>query len=566
MIKFSDIGLNPMILQALDDLEFETPTPIQTKIIPHLIDSKKDLIALAQTGTGKTAAFALPIIQQVDEKDDFVQALVLCPTRELAMQVASDIKNFTKYSKNVSVVAVYGGARIDLQIKELKKKPQIVVGTPGRLNDLINRRVLKLHFIKWLVLDEADEILDMGFKDELDEILGNIPDTRQMLLFSATLNDPVRRIASNYMKKPDEITVGNKNMGADNVQHFYYVIHEKDRYQALKRIADYNPDIHGIVFCRTRRETQNIADKLVRDGYSAEAIHGEISQAQRTNVMDRFRSKKTQLLVATDVAARGIDVSGLTHIINYNLPEKIESYVHRSGRTGRANSSGISLLIVNMKEKFKIKVLEKKIGKSFEKKSIPEGKDICEKQLFKLIERIRNTEVNEKQIGRYLDLINKKFEDLDRDELIKKFVSVEFNAFLDHYKDAVDLNSGVSKSSMLFARFSLNLGKNSGMTVKRLFAILNENPAFKNVEIGDIDLKADKTVFEVDQRFESQILEFFNNKKTDGVKLKIVCEKRGLESSRMKMKKPRGGGRGFADRRKFANRKFAKKPFRKRKR
>ncbi len=445
MTTFKDFGLSPIILQALEESGFETPTPIQSKAIPHLINSGNDLVALAQTGTGKTAAFALPIIQQLDDKDDFVQALILCPTRELAIQITSDIQKFLKYTPDTFAMAVYGGERIDKQIREMRNHPQIVVGTPGRVNDMIKRKILKVDSIKWLVLDEADEMLNMGFKEELDKILENMPEEKQVLLFSATMNSQILRIATNYMHKPEDITVGDKNSGADNVQHFFYMVHEKDRYQALKRIADVNPDIHGIVFCRTRRETQLVADLLIQDNYSAEAIHGEISQEQRTQVMNRFRDKKVQLLVATDVAARGIDVSGLTHVINYNLPDSSEAYVHRSGRTGRANNDGISLVIVNMREKYRIRDLERKIGKQFEKGRIPTGADICEKQLFNLVERVCNIDVNEDQIHKYLNLIAKKFEKMDRDVLIKKFISVEFNRFLEQYQDAVDLNNHVGK-------------------------------------------------------------------------------------------------------------------------
>jgi len=447
MTTFQDLGLNPMLLQALAELGFETPTPIQDKTIPHLANSKKDLIALAQTGTGKTAAFALPVIQQLNTSHSHVQSLILCPTRELALQITNDINNYIKYLKGVKVTAVYGGERVDKQIRALKNKPQIVVGTPGRVNDLIKRRILKVESIQWLVLDEADEMLNMGFKEELNQILKNTPEDKQTLLFSATMNDPVRRIANNYMNKPEEITVGNKNRGADNVQHFFYVVQEKDRYQALRRIADMNPGIHGIVFCRTRRETQQVADKLVKDRYSAEAIHGEISQEQRTQVMNRFRDNKTQLLVATDVAARGIDVNGLTHIINYTPPESGEGYVHRSGRTGRANNSGLSILLINMREQHKIRILENKIGKKFEKGKVPSGEDICEKQLFQLVDKVKNTEVNEDRIGKYLELIGKKFEDMSREEVIKKFISAEFNRFLEHYKNADNLNASGKDTS-----------------------------------------------------------------------------------------------------------------------
>lgn len=550
MTTFKDLGLNEMILQALNEMGFEKPTAIQEKTIPHLINSDNDLIALAQTGTGKTAAFSLPVIQQLDDHVDAVQTLILCPTRELAIQVAKDIENFMKYLKCFSVVAVYGGERIDKQIRALKKKPQIVVGTPGRVNDLIRRRVLKLENLSWLVLDEADEMLNMGFKEELDEILQEVPEDKQTLLFSATMDPQVRRIASNYMHKPEDITVGEKNKGSDNVQHFYYVVHERDRYQALRRIADANPDVHGIVFCRTRRETQQVADKLIQDHYSAEAIHGEVSQEQRIHVMNRFRDKKVQLLVATDVAARGIDVSGLTHVINYNLPESTEAYVHRSGRTGRAHNKGVSLVIVNMRERYKIRQLERKIGKQFEQGRIPRGEDICERQLFSLIDKVSAVNVNEEQIGKYLDVILKKFENVEREDLIKKFVSVEFNRFLDHYQGAVDLNTRVKadkggddrKSSILFARFRINIGKNIGMTVKDILRYLNDQPELKKVEIGNIDIGREETIFEVDEKFKDSVLNCFEGADVEGIEVHITCEETGVVSSR-DQGRSRGGGR-----------------------
>ncbi len=538
-----------MILQAIEEIGFENPTPIQNKTIPHIINSGTDLIALAQTGTGKTAAFALPVIQQLYTDDDSVQSLILCPTRELAMQIASDIETFIKYLPDVKVVPVYGGERIDKQIRAMKKKPQIVVGTPGRVNDMIRRHILKVNSIKWLILDEADEMLNMGFKEELDDILKTMPERKQVLLFSATMNAQIRRIANNYMKKPEDITVGDKNKGAENVQHFYYVVHEKDRYLALRRIADINPDIHGIVFCRTRRETQQIADKLIQDHYSAEAIHGEISQEQRTQVMSRFRDHKTQLLVATDVAARGIDVSGLTHIINYTLPDGADAYVHRSGRTGRANNMGISLVIVNMREKHRVRDLERKIGKPFKQGQIPSGDDICENQLFSLIEKVRNIEINEKQINKYMELLEKKFDKMDRDELLKRFVSVEFNRFLEQYKNASDLNSGMKNekaerydtSSMSFARFQINVGKRHGLDVKDLFQFLNTHPDLRRVEIGDINIKKDHTLFDVDENYQDKILEHFKDADMNGIEVKISCKGKGIKSTRKpQSRKPKG--------------------------
>jgi len=377
--------------------------------------------------------------------------------------------------------------------------------------------------------------------------LKNMPEEKQVLLFSATMNPQIRRIASNYMRNTEEITVGSKNQGAENVNHFYYVVHEKDRYQVLRRIADSTPDIRAIVFCRTRRETQKVADQLIQDHYSAEAIHGEVSQEQRTHVMNRFKDKKIQLLVATDVAARGIDVSGLTHVINYTLPESGEAYLHRSGRTGRANNLGSSLLIVNMRERHRVRDLERKIGKPFEKGKIPTGEDICERQLFDLVEKISNIEVNEDQIGKYLEFISKKFEDMDRDELIKKIVSVEFNRFIEHYKDAVDLNSQAStsrdgrdgegsprfdKSSILFARFKVNIGRDLGMTVKELMNFLNEQPTLRGVEFGDIDISNEHTLFEVDQRYKEKVMQSFAGSEVEGVQPEITCEETGIKTSR----------------------------------
>jgi len=433
MSTFEELGLKPEILKIIDELGFVNPTPIQEKIIPVILGSRKDLIGLAQTGTGKTAAFGLPIIQ-------LVQALVLCPTRELGMQVANDLKTYGKYVKNFNVVSVYGGASIEPQINAIKKGCQVVVGTPGRTLDLIKRKVLKIKHIRWMVLDEADEMLNMGFKDELDAILEQTPAEKETLLFSATMPKEIRQIANKYMNDPEEVLAGKKNIGAENVRHEFYSVQAKDRYEVLKRIADMNPHIYSIVFCRTRRETKEVADKLIADGYNADALHGDLSQAQRDNVMKRFRTKHLQILVATDVAARGLDVNDLTHVINYNLPDELEAYIHRSGRTGRAGKSGISIAICHSRELNKIKRLEQLSGKKFVKKLVPGGAEICEKQLYNLIDKVEKIEVNESQIEKYLPVIYKKLDWLSREELIKHFVSVEFNSFLEYYKGAKDLN------------------------------------------------------------------------------------------------------------------------------
>lgn len=445
MKTFKDFGLNEEIQASLDELGFTKPTPIQAKTIPFIIESRQDLIALAQTGTGKTAAFALPIIQQIRSGQHGVQALVLCPTRELCLQIAKDISGFIKKSKHISVVAVFGGAPMYGQIQALKKGVSIVVGTPGRVHDMIRRGVLKLEDLRWLVLDEADEMLDMGFQEDLEAVLAEAGEERQALLFSATMSNSVYKIAQKYMNKPKEISVAKRNAGADQISHEYYLTQARDRYEVLRRIVDTHPDIYGILFCRTRAETQDVADKLQHDRYSTEALHGDISQNIRTNIMDRFRKKKIQLLVATDVAARGIDVSDLTHVINYNLPDTNEAYLHRSGRTGRADKSGTSITIATPREMRRVRELENTIGKAFTKKLIPKGRDICEIQLFHLIDRLQGTEINERDLKKFLPAINEKLKGMDREELIKRLVLTEFNHFLNLYGNAADLNTFVSE-------------------------------------------------------------------------------------------------------------------------
>jgi ATP-dependent RNA helicase DeaD len=439
------MGLDDPILKAIGELGFTEPTPIQEKVIPHLIGEQQDLIALAQTGTGKTAAFGIPLIQNADMSDPSVQALILCPTRELCMQITSDLQDFSKHTKKFNVVPVYGGAPIDKQIQKLRRGAQIVVGTPGRVRDLIERRILKIEKIRWLVLDEADEMLQMGFKEELDAILGGTPEGKQTLLFSATMPQGVYRIANEYMNAPLEISVGTKNAGAENVEHEYYMAQAKNRYEVLKRIADMHPDIYGIVFCRTRQETKDVAEKFMNDGYNADALHGDLSQAQRDYVMNRFRKRQLQMLVATDVAARGLDVNDLTHVINYNLPDDLEAYIHRSGRTGRAGKSGTSITIIHTRETGKIKELERISKKKFRRVMVPGGKEICKKQLFNLVSNMEKVETADKEIDQFLPEIYKKLEWLSKEELIKKFVSVEFNRFLDYYKNAADLNVEADK-------------------------------------------------------------------------------------------------------------------------
>jgi len=441
MKKFSELGLKPEVLQAIEKLGFETPLPVQAQAIPFLLETHKDLIGLAQTGTGKTAAFGLPIVNEIDGSINKPQAVILAPTRELCIQIAKDMGTFAKFLGHINVVAVYGGADIDRQLRAIAKGAHIIVATPGRMNDLLNKRK-KVDFscIKTVVLDEADEMLNMGFKDELDAILDQTPKNRQTLLFSATMSKEVQRIAANYMQSDaEEITVGSKNAGADTVSHVLYSIRSKDRYIALKRILDFNPNIYGIVFCRTRMETKRVAAKLVGDGYNADALHGDLSQAQREYIMQKFRVRNLQILVATDVAARGLDVKDITHIVNYELPDDVSTYTHRSGRTGRAGQTGISIVLAHLREKGKVRQIERKLSKDFEVLTIPTGKDICEQQLLGLIERMQNIEVNHEEVDKFLPILHEKLGDIDKDELLKLFISLEFNRLFDYYKKQKDL-------------------------------------------------------------------------------------------------------------------------------
>lgn len=537
MSTFEELGLKPELLKIIDELGFVNPTPIQDKIIPVILNTSKDLIGLAQTGTGKTAAFGFPIIQLSDITSGQVQSLVLCPTRELCMQVANDLKTYSRYINHFKAISVYGGASIEPQINAIKKGCQIVVGTPGRTLDLIRRKVLKIKNIRWLVLDEADEMLNMGFKEELDAILEQTPGEKQTFLFSATMPREIRNIAEKYMNKPEEVLAGKKNIGAENVRHEFYIVNAKDRYEALKRIADINPKIYSIVFCRTRRETKEVADKLIADGYNADALHGDLSQVQRDNVMNRFRIKHLQILVATDVAARGLDVNDLTHIINYNLPDELEIYIHRSGRTGRAGKSGISIAICHSREVNKIKRLEQLSDKKFVKKQVPGGSEICEKQLFNLIDKVEKIEVNDTQIEQYLPVIYKKLDWLSREDLIKHFVSVEFNRFLAYYKGARDLNVvGKPKEEIRkgkakgFSRFFISVGSKSNLTVPRLIGLINDTTQKRNIEIGKIDIMKKFSFFEIDQRFEKEILRAFKNVRYEGGSVSVELSKPDTKS------------------------------------
>lgn len=517
MTTFEALGVDTEITLALVELGFEFPMPVQEAVIPMILKNRKDIVALAQTGTGKTAAFGIPLLQMTDTGIRVPQSLVLCPTRELCLQIAADLNDYSKYIDDLKVLPVYGGSSIEQQVKSLKKGVQVIVATPGRLIDLINRKALDLRQVKFVVLDEADEMLNMGFQESIDEILSKVSDTRNTLLFSATMPNQVAAIAKNYMHDPDEVTIGDRNSGAENIRHVFYIVHAKDKYVALKRIVDFYPSIYGIIFCRTRVDTQEIANKLIADGYNADALHGDLSQVQRDSVMQKFRIRHTQLLVATDVAARGLDVDNLSHIINYSLPDEIQAYTHRSGRTGRAGKAGTSISIINLKERHLIRQIEKLIGKSFVQMKVPAGKEICEKQLFNLISKMENVELEHAQIDPYLPAIYRKLEWLDKEEVIKRFVALEFNRFLDYYRDAADINvheekrdkkqDGQEKPSRdrrevtSFTTLTINAGKADGLYPNNLIELINQNSPGKRIRIGEIRLGKNEGEFEVDSEF-----------------------------------------------------------------
>ncbi len=550
MESFAESGLKEEIIKAVTDMGFVKPTPIQAQSIPKLIDSEKDLVALAQTGTGKTAAFSLPIVQQVNPADKHVQAFILSPTRELALQIANDIKDFTKYLNGIKVVPVYGGAKIETQIKQLKAGGQIVAGTPGRVCDLIRRKKLDLSKIKWVVLDEADEMLSMGFKEELDFILENTPEQKQTLLFSATMPKEIARIAKQYMTDPIEITAGTKNSGAKNVTHEYYVVSHRNKYNALKRIADINPDIYAIIFCRTRRETKEVADRLIHDGYNADALHGDLSQAQRDVVMARFRTKHLQILVATDVAARGIDVDDLTHVINYSLPDQMESYIHRSGRTGRAGKEGTSVAIISSKERRKIKTLEKQVGKEFKKADVPKGREICEVRLFDIINKLKAVNVDEENIAEFMPAIHEQLNELDKEQLVKHIVSFEFNRLVSYYKNAPDLNEGdrkeKSRNELIYTRFHINVGAKQNMNPKSLMNIINDHPSIRKIAIGEIEIFKKFAFFDIDSEYTDEVMKVFSGYIFEGNEIKIEPVKTQKPITGKK-RGGRGGDKGGRD-------------------
>ena len=523
MKTFEELGVSEEIRRAIEEMGYAYPMPVQEEVIPYLLEDGHDVVALAQTGTGKTAAFGLPLIQKTDVEDNRPQSLILCPTRELCLQIAGDLNDYSKYVDGLKVLPVYGGSSIESQIRSLKKGVHIIVATPGRLLDLMKRRTVSLATVTNVVMDEADEMLNMGFSEDINAILAEVPQERNTLLFSATMSDEIARISKNYLHDAREITIGRRNEGTANVRHVVYMVHAKDKYETLKRIVDYNPKIYGIIFCRTKRETQEIADKLMQEGYNADSLHGDLSQAQRDLVMQKFRIRNLQLLVATDVAARGLDVDDLTHIINYGLPDDTESYTHRSGRTGRAGKTGTSVAIVNLKERGKIRAIEKAIGKQFEKGEVPTAWQICKKQLFKVIDDLEKVKVNEEEINEFMPEIYRKLDWLGKEDLIKRVVSHEFNRFFEYYRDKDEIetvsdskkeqrvreeNKGPRKAEAGYVRMHINLGKIDRFNLRGLMAMLNDNTR-RRVDVGRVDLMKKFSFFEVDEKETENVLRAF---------------------------------------------------------
>ena len=568
---FEELGVSGDILRAIQEMGYVSPMPVQEKVIPYLLGHNNDVVALAQTGTGKTAAYGLPVLQKIDTNKTDVQAVIMAPTRELCLQITDDLKDYSKYIKGLHVLAVYGGASIEPQIRALKKGVQVIVATPGRLVDLMERKVANLSTVENVVLDEADEMLNMGFSESIDTILAGVPAERNTLLFSATMSKEIERISKNYLHDAKEIVVGSRNEGAEHVNHIYYMVSARDKYNALKRVADYYPEIYAIIFCRTRMETQEIADKLIRDGYNAESLHGELSQAQRDLTMQKFRQHRTQLLVATDVAARGLDVDELTHVINYGLPDDIESYTHRSGRTGRAGRSGTSISIIHVKEKGKVRAIEQQIQKKFVPGILPTGQEICAKQLYKVIDDIEKVEVDEEEIAPFLPEVYRKFDMMEKEDLIKRMVSMEFNTFLNYYKNAPEIIQPSEKGDRRgdkefgarskergargrggersrtaeagYTRLFINLGKKDGINPKVFMGFINRVAQGTHIDLGRIDLMQNFSFFEVPEKQTKTVLNVLNGTDFDGRKVNVEVTdqpegQRGCE-------KKRGGGNRF---------------------
>ena len=561
MKTFEELGVSPEIRKAIEEMGYENPMPVQEEVIPYLLGENNDVVALAQTGTGKTAAFGLPLLQQIDVKNRVPQSLILCPTRELCLQIAGDLNDYSKYIDGLKVLPVYGGSSIDSQIRSLKRGVHIIVATPGRLLDLMERKTVSLSTVHNIVMDEADEMLNMGFTDSINAILADVPKERNTLLFSATMSPEIARISKNYLQNAKEITIGRKNESTSNVKHVAYTVQAKDKYAALKRIVDYYPQIYGIIFCRTRKETQEIADKLMQEGYNADSLHGELSQAQRDAVMQKFRIRNLQLLVATDVAARGLDVDDLTHVINYGLPDDTESYTHRSGRTGRAGKTGTSIAIINLREKGKLREIERIIGKKFIAGEMPTGKQICEKQLIKVIDELEKVKVNEEEITDFMPEIYRKLEWLSKEDLIKRMVSHEFNRFLDYYRDREEIETptdsrerntrdsrerGSRKAAPGFTRLFINLGKMDSFFPSELISLLNSNTRGR-IELGRIDLMKNFSFFEVEEKEAQNVVKALNRANWNGrkVSVEVAGEEAGEGRRGSGSTERRGGKRPF---------------------
>ena len=567
MKTFEELGVNENIRRAIEELSFDHPMHVQEEVIPYLLGNKNDVIALAQTGTGKTAAFGLPLLQKVNAQDRATQAIVLSPTRELCVQIADDLKDFSKYIDGMHIVPVYGGADIRPQIRAIKHGTQVIVATPGRLVDLINRGVMELEKVNNVVLDEADEMLNMGFSDSINAIFEQLPEDRNTLLFSATMSREVEKVAKSYLHDYKEIVVGSRNEGAEHVNHIYYLVHSKDKYLALKRIVDFHPRIFAIIFCRTKAETQEVADKLIKDGYNAEALHGDLSQQQRDLTMQKFRQHTVQLLVATDVAARGLDVDDLTHVINYGLPDDIESYTHRSGRTGRAGKKGTSISIIHIKEKWKVRQIEKQIGKDFIDGELPKSEEICKKQLFKVMDDIMKTDVDEDQIAPYMADIMRQFEYVDKEDIIKKMVTVTFGRFLDYYQHAPEIEKPVAgKGSRSergerntrgkvsngrrqhvaeegFRRLFINLGKSDGFYPGEIMQYLNKHVHGRQ-EVGHIDLLQKFSYIEVPEDDAQKVMKALNGTTYKGREVRCNdAEETGHGRSNGRMSRGERGGK-----------------------
>lgn len=541
MSSFKELGVSDSILKAIEELGFEQPMPVQEAVIPYLLkEGSGDVVALAQTGTGKTAAFGIPAIQKTEVEHPEAQFLILSPTRELCVQIANDLKDFSHYVEGLHIIPMYGGSSIENQIRNFKRGAHIIVATPGRLIDLMERGVVSLNTIRTVVLDEADEMLNMGFSDDLETILSKVPDERKMLMFSATMNKEIQAISKKYLHDAREIVIGTRNEGAENVNHIYYMVHAKDKYLALKRIVDYFPSIYAIIFCRTRLETQEIADKLMQEGYDADSLHGDLSQAQRDLTMNKFRKRKLQLLVATDVAARGLDVDDLTHVINYGLPDDIENYTHRSGRTGRAGKRGTSISIINMREKGKIRFIEKAINKTFVKGNMPTGREICEKQLYKVIDDLERIQVNEEEIEGFLPDIFRRLDWMDKNDIIKRIVTREFGRFVRYYQDAPELEEVTRKESedagrkkkerhraqKGYTRFFINIGKKDHVQPVHIIEMLNRNVPGR-VDVGRIDLMQSFSFFECPSEFAEEIVTGMNGINYKGRQIHVeIAEQR----------------------------------------